>query len=191
MGKDVSPTAFSRDDLVRYRHKVRRCLDVFALMLSDFDFDTDRPTTGLEIELNLVDIEAEPAMRNAEVLANLADPNFQTELGQFNLELNARPRLIAGEGFDDYERDLTDSIGRAEERAGKLDASLVLIGILPTLTPAHTVLETLSAEARYRLLNEQIIAARGDEMRIDIRGAEHLQIKMDSIAPEAACTSVQ
>jgi gamma-glutamyl:cysteine ligase YbdK (ATP-grasp superfamily) len=191
LGKDVSPLAFTRDDLVRYRHKVRRCLDVFALMLSDFDFDTDRPTTGLEVELNLVDSESEPAMRNAEVLANLADPTFQTELGQFNLELNARPRLIGGQGFADYERDLQDSIGRADERAGKLDSTLVLIGTLPTLTPQHTVLETLSANPRYRLLNEQIVAARGDDIRIDIRGAEHLKIRMDSIAPEAACTSVQ
>ena len=83
--------AFTREDRVRYRQKVRRCLDVFALMLDDFGFDADRPMTGLEIELNLVDPAAEPAMRNDEILADIADPLFQTELGQFNLELNARP----------------------------------------------------------------------------------------------------
>ena len=76
-------------------------------MLDDFGFDADRPMTGLEIELNLVDADGEPAMRNAEVLADLADPSFQTELGQFNLETQRRrPRLIAGDGFDDYEREL-------------------------------------------------------------------------------------
>jgi hypothetical protein len=92
MGEDVSRSVFTREDRARYRQKVRRCLDVFALMLDDFQFDADRPTTGLEIELNLVHPDAEPAMRNAEILTNLADPTFQTELGQFNLELNARPR---------------------------------------------------------------------------------------------------
>jgi gamma-glutamyl:cysteine ligase YbdK (ATP-grasp superfamily) len=191
MGKDVSSTQFTREDLVRYRQKVRRCLDVFALMLSDFRFDHDRPMTGLEIEMNLVDFDAEPAMRNAEVLANLADPTFQTELGQFNVELNARPRLIEGLGFDEYERVLRESIGRADERARKLDAGLLLIGILPTLTPEHLVLGNLSSNPRYRLLNEQIVAARGDNMRIDIRGTEVLQTQSDSIALEAACTSVQ
>jgi hypothetical protein len=191
LGKDVSPTSFTRDDLVRYRQKVRRCLDVFALMLNDFRFETDRPMTGLEIELNLVDFDAEPAMRNSEVLATLADPTFQTELGQFNLELNARPRLIEGNGFDEYERILQESIGRADERARKLDAAVVLIGILPTLTTRHTVLANLSSNPRYRLLNEQIVAARGDDISIDIRGAEHLQMRTDSIALEAACTSVQ
>ncbi|HEY3008788.1 MAG TPA: glutamate-cysteine ligase family protein [Micromonosporaceae bacterium] len=191
MGKDVTPAAFSREDQARYRHKVRRCLDVFALMLDDFGFDADRPTTGLEIELDLVDFDAEPAMRNAEILANLADPTFQTELGQFNLELNARPRLIDGMGFADYERDLLASIGRADERARKADCTILLIGILPTLTPGHAVMGNVSSNDRYHLLNEQIVAARGEDIGLDIRGVERLQMYNDSIAPEAAGTSVQ
>lgn len=191
MGKDVSQGVYTREDRVRYRQKVRRCLDVFALMLDDFGFDADRPTTGLEIELNLVGPDAEPAMRNAEILANIADPTFQTELGQFNLELNARPRLIDGAGFVDYEESLTSSLSRADERAASSEASIVLIGILPTLTPDHLVLENLSTNERYRVLNAQIVAARGEDIELDIRGVERLQTHTDSIAPEAACTSVQ
>ncbi|MGW0434636.1 glutamate--cysteine ligase [Micromonospora sp. NPDC003197] len=191
MGRDVSQSAFSREDRIRYRQKVRRCLDVFALMLDDFGFDADRPTTGLEIELNLVDSAAEPVMRNEEILADIADPLFQSELGRFNLELNARPRLIEGTGFADYEQDLVTSLGRADERAAKSDAGIVLIGILPTLTPRHLVEGNLSADKRYRVLNEQIVAARGEDIEMDIRGVERLQTHTDSIAPEAACTSVQ
>jgi gamma-glutamyl:cysteine ligase YbdK (ATP-grasp superfamily) len=191
MGKDVSPVGFTREERVRYRQKVRRCLDVFALMLDDFGFDAERPTTGLEIELNLVDGEAEPAMRNAEILANLADPTFQTELGQFNLELNARPRLIEDTGFAGYEDDIRASLARAEHRAVKADATIVLIGILPTLTPQHLVLANLSSNERYLALNEQIVNARGEDIGLDIRGVERLRTSTDSIAPEAACTSVQ
>jgi hypothetical protein len=191
MGKDVTPAAFSHQDRISYRQKVRRCLDVFAFMLDDFCFDADSPTTGLEIELNLMDGDAEPAMRNAEILANLADPTFQTELGQFNLELNARPRLISGDGFADYEQDVIDSLGRAEDRANKADCTIVLVGILPTLTPRHTVLGNLSANERYRVLNDQIVGARGEDISLDIRGVERLRAANDSIAPEAACTSVQ
>jgi hypothetical protein len=191
MGKDVTTGAFSREDRARYRQKVRRCLDVFALMLHEFRFDADRPTTGLEIELNLIDADAGPSMRNAAVLADLADPLFQTELGQFNLEINVPPRLIADDGFEAYERDVLASLLHADERATKSDARLVLIGILPTLTQQHTVLDNLSPNPRYRLLNEQIINARGEDMALDIRGVERLQASNDSIAPEAACTSVQ
>ena len=121
MGKDLSGVVISQDDRIHYRQKVRRCLDVLALMLDDSVFAADCPMTGLEIELNLMDADAEPAMRNAEILAGLADPTFQTELGQFNLELNARPRLIGGNGFADYEQDIIDSLARAEDRAKKSD----------------------------------------------------------------------
>jgi hypothetical protein len=191
MGEEVTTAAFSRDDRTRYRLKVRRCLDVFALMLDAFGFDTERPMTGFEIEIDLLDFNAEPAMCNREILANLADPTFQAELGQFNLELNARPRLIEGEGFADYERDLTESLARAEEQARKADATMVLVGILPTLTPAHAVLDNISAKKRYRQLNEQIMAARGEQISLDIRGGERLQVTTDSILPEAAGTSMQ
>jgi hypothetical protein len=191
MGKDVSQATFSREDRARYRQKVRRCLDVFALMLNDFRFDADRPTTGLEIELNLIDDDAQPAMRNAEILADLADPSFQTELGQFNLEINVMPRLIAKLGFEDYEEDVRASLTRADERARKAQAQPVTIGILPTLTLRHAVLENISADPRYRVLNDQILAARGEEFTLDIRGVEWLQSETDSIVPEAACTSLQ
>jgi len=191
MGKDVPQRGFTREDRAHYRHKVRQCLDAFELMLTEFHFEADRPTTGLEIELNLVDAEAQPAMRNAEVLDSLADPTFQTELGQFNMELNVQPRLIADDGFCQYERELRESLARADDRARKNDANLVAIGILPTLTQAHTVLENLSSNPRYRVLNEQIVTARGEDIELDIRGVERLQTFADTIAPEAACTSVQ
>jgi hypothetical protein len=191
MGKDVTQVAFSPEDRASYRQKVRRCLDVFAYMLDDFAFDTSSPMTGLEIELNLMDGDAEPAMRNAEILSNLGDPTFQTELAQFNLELNARPRLISGDGFADYEQDLHASLGRAEDRAAKADSTIVLVGILPTLAPRHLVLDNLSENERYRLLNDQIVGARGEAISLDISGVERLQTANDSIAPEAACTSVQ
>jgi hypothetical protein len=191
MGKDVSRSTFTREDRTRYRQKVRRCLDVFALMLNDFRFDADRPMTGLELELNLMDLDGGPAMRNAQVLADLADPSFQTELGQFNLEINIAPRLISGLGFDDYEEDLRASLARADERARKANARLVTIGILPTLTQRDAVLENISADPRYRVLNDQMLAARGEAFTLDIRGVEALQSGTDSIAPEAACTSTQ
>src|ERR1043165_33522 len=84
MGKDLAVGSFSREDRARYRHKVQRCLDALALMLDEVAFDTENRLTGLEIEINLMDGDGEPAMRNAEILTDLADPTFKTELGQFN-----------------------------------------------------------------------------------------------------------
>ena len=191
MGKEIAQGTFSREDRARYRYKVRRCLDVFALMLDDFSFDSDHPMTGLEIELNLMDSEHQPAMRNADVLAAMQDPSFQTELGQFNLELNVPPRLIAEKGIDEYSEFISTSLARADEHAAEFDTSVVMIGILPTLTPDHTVPANLSFNSRYRVLNEEILTVRGEHIGLDIRGVDHLRAATDSIAPEAACTSLQ
>ena len=191
MGKDLSTIAFAPEDRVTYRHKVRRCLDVLAQLLDAAAFETTEGRTGLEIELNLVDDGGRPAMRNAEVLTYLADPTFQTELAQFNLELNAPPRLIGGDGLGLYEREILDSLRRAADRAAKAESGIVLIGMLPTLTPDDLVLANLSANHRYRLLNDEMAGARGEQFRLDIRGVERLQSASDSITPEAACTSVQ
>ena len=68
VGKDIDRHTFTREDRTRYREKVRRCLEVFARMLRESRFDFERPQTGLDIELNLVDAGAEPVLRNAEVL---------------------------------------------------------------------------------------------------------------------------
>jgi gamma-glutamyl:cysteine ligase YbdK (ATP-grasp superfamily) len=50
---------------------------------------------------------------------------------------------------------------------------------------------SLSANPRYKLINEQIFAARGEDLHIVIDGPERLATYADTIAPEAACTSVQ
>src|SRR3954468_23969881 len=178
MGKDICELTFTSTDRMRYRQKVRRCLDTFALMLDDFAFDTDAPMTGLEIEINLVgSADHEPAMRNAGILSDLADPSFQAELGQFNLEFNVPPRLITGDGFLAYEKQLLQMLGRVDAKAADHDARLVLIGILPTLSTSHAILDNLSLNPRYRILNEQIINARGENITLDIRGVEHLRVE--------------
>ncbi len=191
MGKDVERKEFTREDRTRHRAKVRTCLDVFARMLRESRFDFERPMTGLEVELNLVDETCDPAMKNAQALEAIADPDFVTELAQFNLEINVAPRSIAGEGIAAFERDVRESLNAAEVKAKQVGAHMVMVGILPTLQTSHMRRETLSANPRYQLLNDQIFAARGEDLTINIRGAERLELTADSILPEAACTSMQ
>src|SRR5690554_813635 len=120
MGDDVAAQEFTPADRTRYRAKVRRCLDVFERMLGEAAFDTDDPWTGLEVELNLVDGSGDPALRNAEVLDAIADPDFQTELGQFNIELNLPPAPLTGGGLARYEDQLRRILNAAEHRAAAL-----------------------------------------------------------------------
>src|SRR3712207_6471019 len=191
MGAEVDATTFTREDRKRHREKVRKCLDALARMLTESHFDFERPMTGLEIELNLVDFDCEPAMRNAEVLAAIADPSFQTELGRFNIEINVAPRRLAGGGFTSFEQSVRKSLNDADPRAKAVGSQLVIIGILPTLMPHHVTLESVSENPRYSLLDQEIFAARGEDLEIVIDGVERFEMVSDTIMPEAACTSTQ
>jgi gamma-glutamyl:cysteine ligase YbdK (ATP-grasp superfamily) len=191
VGEQVAAAEFSRADRQRYRRKVRLCLDVFARMLAEARFHPELRSVGLEVELNLTDPDGEPAMVNAAALEAIANPSFQTELGQFNVEINIPPRLLEDEVFSDLERDARASLNDAETRARTVGAHMMIIGILPTVDARHLNAESLTANPRYALLNEQIFAARGEDLEISISGVERLATHADTIAPEAACTSVQ
>ena len=45
-------------------------------------------------------------MRNADVLAAIANEHLQTEVGQFNIEINVRPRSLVGTAVAELEAEL-------------------------------------------------------------------------------------
>ncbi len=191
MGRDVPAMTVSQQDRRAYREKVRQCLDVFARMLRESRFDTEPRHVGMEMEVNLVDSNGMPAMTNTAVLAAIADPSWASELGRFNLEINVPPRQLTGAALSALEEGVLAKLAHASGRALHSGTRLVMIGILPTLRQGDVTDEAMSANPRYRLLNDQMIAARGEEMRISIDGPERLLTHVDTIVPEAACTSVQ
>src|ERR1700736_4484614 len=160
-------------------------------MLAQSSFDFERPLSGMEIECNLVDGQYQPAMANREVLAAIADPAFQTELGAYNIEFNVPPRPLPGDSALELESDVRASLNAAEAKANQNGAHIVMIGILPTLMPEHLTGDWMSESARYRALNDSIFVARGEDIVIDISGPERLSLQTASIAPESACTSMQ
>jgi Glutamate-cysteine ligase family 2(GCS2) len=191
MGRDVPSITVTHHDRRAYREKVRQCLDVLARMLRESRFDTEPRQVGIEMEVNIVDAEGLPAMTNTTVLAAIADPIWASELGRFNLEINVPPRHLAAEALGGLEDDVRRRLAYACSRAEGTGSRLVTIGILPTIRQADVTVESMSANPRFRLLNEQMIAARGEDMRISIEGPERLLTHVDTIMPEAACTSVQ
>src|SRR5215468_4321695 len=191
MGRDIQAIKISGEDRRNYREKLRRSLDVFDRMLRESIFDTNLSLVGQEIELNLVDERGEPSMRNAAVLDAIANPAWATELGQFNIEINVPPRALSGDALAGLEEEIRADLNAADAKARGSGSRLVMIGILPTLRQDDVHEGTLSANARYRVMNEQIFAARGEDIRIAIDGSEQLLTYADSITPEAACTSVQ
>ncbi|MGE0214950.1 glutamate--cysteine ligase [Mycolicibacterium sp.] len=191
MGEEVTRSDFSRAHRREYRRKVQLCLDVFETMLAQSSFDFEKPLTGMEIECNLVDAGYQPAMSNADVLASIADPAYQTELGAYNIEFNVPPRRLPGRAALELEDEVRASLNAAESKASQDGAHIVMIGILPTLMPEHLAGHWMSESTRYQALNDSIFTARGEDIMIDIAGPERLSLQAATIAPESACTSMQ
>jgi hypothetical protein len=191
MGRDIEQVRFTREDRQRYREKVKLDLDVLHRMLSSGRFETRRKLIGIEVEFYVVDADGEPAMINDELLRRLENPDYQTELAQYNIEFNVAPHKLVGSVFREIEEELDTSHRYAQKQAQALGAEVVTIGILPTLSDLHTTIQNLSSNPRYHLLNEQILEARGEDLVVEIEGTERLELVASSIAMEAAATSVQ
>ncbi len=193
MGADVEQARYTPQQRQDYREKVRRDLDVFERMLRHSQFEFDRPMTGIEIELNLVSDDLGPRLDNKSVLAQIADPDYQTELARYNIELNVRPRPLPGDAALELEADLRGSLNHASERAAELGVGIVAIGILPTVMPEHFEGDWISENIRYEALNNAVLEARGEHVWLEIHGpgGERIARYADSLGPESACTSVQ
>ncbi|MGW2617486.1 glutamate--cysteine ligase [Streptomyces sp. NPDC001500] len=191
MGEKVVAGAFDLSDRQHYRDKLRRCLTGLERLLAQKRFDRPKNLMGLEIELNLAGADGQPKMLNGEVLERIASRDFQTELAMFNLEVNIAPHRLGGRVFDRLAEEISASLAYAHRKAEEVDAGIVMIGILPTLDRDDLVSTNLSDVDRYTLLNDQIVAARGEDFALEIDGVERLSCTSKSIVPEAACTSVQ
>lgn len=193
MGEEISTRTFSREQRQRYRAKVLTCLDVFEEMLHAGRFSTEEASTGLEIELNLVDGDRQPSFANAEVLAAVANPEFQTELARFNIEFNVPPGDIDGDRLLTLEDALRTSLNEAERRSAASGNHIIMTGILPTVNARHFAGDWMSDNTRYAALNDAVLAARGEDIHLVLDGpsGERLDTFADSLAPESTCTSVQ
>ena len=191
MGEEIERVQFTREDRQRYRDKVKRCLGVLERMLAADAFEMERKLAGLEMEFYVVDADGRPANVNAELLDRIASEDFQTELAQFNIEFNLAPHKLSGTMFREMEEELVTSFEHAQRRADEMDAGIAMIGILPTLADLDITIQSMSANPRYHLLNEQVLEARGEDLVVDIEGPEKLRLEANSIMMEAAATSVQ
>ncbi|MFX0539533.1 glutamate--cysteine ligase [Ornithinimicrobium sp. Y1847] len=190
----MSSSDFTREQRLAFRSKVIKDLDVFERMLEGSRFDFTRPQMGLEIELNLVDgDQLAPAMINRDVLSEMTDEDFQTEVGRYNIEMNVPPRPMAGDQAVRLERWLAQSLRRAGDAARVHDARVVAIGIVPTLEAELFDEEWLSDGVRYKALNDSLLRERGEGFELDIQGpaGESLTSYHDTIGPLSGCTSVQ
>ncbi|HQR35602.1 MAG TPA: glutamate-cysteine ligase family protein [Blastocatellia bacterium] len=146
---------------------------------------------GAEQEMFLVDSAMRPAPVAMDVLKLANDDRLTTEIGKFNLEANLSPRLLAGDGLGQMEREINEVVTIARNAARTINAGIVMTGILPTIHQSDLRLENLVPGPRYLALNQAMQQLRGGAFTVHIKGLDELQMTHDNIMLESCCTSFQ
>ncbi len=192
MGEEIQYSHFNKSD---YQQFLARLREETTLVKSWFDsgrFSTDPLMAGYELEAWLIDNSGTPLAINEQFLELANNPLLSPELAKFNIELNVEPEKLTGNVLSIFENKLNTLWQQCMSTAGKLDASILGIGILPTLHDNDLTLENISLLDRYRALNEQVLRQRnGLEIELNINGEDHLQVKHKDVMLEAAATSLQ
>jgi hypothetical protein len=192
MGERVEASAL----VVGHDHEVQgrleRCVAALRRMVDGGWFGAHEDTVGMEVEFDLVDPLGRPRPINDAVLARLGRADMQHELGQFNVELNLAPRRLRDRVLRETESDLAVVLDRCRAGIEGLGARLVAVGMLPTLSAELLTLERISHNPRYELLARRMRAARHRPFLVSIvDGREPVEFTTDSVAPDAATTSLQ
>ncbi len=170
--------------------------DVQALehMLDNDWFETGITRIGAEQEMCIVDGNTfKPAPIAMEALELMKKyPWVETELAKFNLETNLTPRELKGKCLSDMEKENFTNLQIIRKNLKKLDAEVILTGILPTLRKYHLEMEYLTPKKRYKALMEAINTQLiGSAYELRLLGIDELLVRHNSPLLEACNTSFQ
>ena len=192
MGQEISHSNFSEEEYERFTGLLKRENDLLRHWFEDEKFSRKQGIGGFELEAWLIDAQMQPAPINEQYLALLDNALFSPELSRFNIELNSTPRQLTADSLNLMQQELQWNWQHCRDVAHRLDADLVMIGILPTITDAMLTLDYMSDMERYRALNEQVLRMRqGKPLQLEIHGKDHLRTEHHNVMLEAATTSFQ
>ncbi|MFN2309938.1 MAG: glutamate-cysteine ligase family protein [Gammaproteobacteria bacterium] len=192
MGQEIEQTRFSAADSAAFAERLRAETALLQDYFRDAAFSTRDRVGGFELEAWLIDAAGRPAPINAAFLERLDDPLVVPELARFNVELNTPPQPLHGDALSRMHASLAATEARCQQTAAEFGASLLSIGILPTLQGADLNPGSMSDLKRYRALNEQVLRQRqGQPLVLEIHGREHLKTVHQDVMLEAATTSFQ
>ena len=183
--------ASDRRLIKEFTYHLLRDLRALEIMIENDMFETDARRIGIEQELCLVDEHWRPAPINLEMLREINDPHFTTELARFNLEINLDPVELSGNCFSRMETRLNAYLKRAEKAARKYNSDVVLTGILPTIRIDDVEFSNITPKERYFELFKGLRHLRGGPFEYYIKGVDELIASQEYPTLEFCNTSFQ
>ncbi len=155
MGQEISSTGFEEADFQNFSDQLARETALLRDHHASGRLSTDGPRIGLELEAWLIDRNSWPAPHNQSFLHRLGDPFVVPELSRFNIEVNAEPAELAGDGLRELEEHLDATWKRCVANAHEDVDTVIAIGTLPTLRESDLSLDNMTPSNRYAALNHR------------------------------------
>ncbi|MCF6193219.1 MAG: hypothetical protein L3J46_02665, partial [Kangiellaceae bacterium] len=170
MGKDITDREYTAEDYDRFNRRIHDQVDILKTILKKPTFGNDEIQIGAELEVYLMDKQSNVSPVSKQLLLMLKDEQFQTELNQFNLELNLSPTPVAGKPFSHITKEMLTKFNYLWSVAEELETRPLAIGILPSLREEDLCHENMTDMARYRALSRELLKQRGEPFHIKIDG---------------------
>ena len=191
MGR-LDARAVSGEELRRFEKRLFTDLRKLSEMIGEGRIEEGVYRVGVEQEMFLIGEGNRPAPMAMEVLKELDDPSFTTEIARFNLEANLEPMMMSGDLLSRTEKRLEEVMEAAAEAARRVGVDVCLTGILPTLRLSDMTLDNMTPLARYHVLNEALSRLRGHEpYHLHMAGADEIHSTHDNVMPEGCNASFQ
>ncbi len=146
---------------------------------------------GAEQEFCLIDDRLRPSMKAMEILEQIDDQRFTTELARFNMEVNLDPLQLSSNCFSEMETDLVKTLIHVNKIAHDFNSKIILTGILPTIRKSDIGIEAITPVPRYKALNDAMLDARQNDFKFHINGLDELVASHDNVLFESCNTSFQ
>jgi len=196
LGQEIETAGFVEADFANFSEQLARETALLHDLHAKGKLSGEGPRIGLELEAWLIDRNYFPAPHNQSFLHRLNNPFVVAELSRFNIELNAFPEFLAGDGLLAMEKHLAATWQSCIENAHEDVDTVVAIGTLPSLRESDLSLDNMTPSNRYAALNNEMVRLRGGRpLTIDIDchdpAGEHLRTEHLDVMLEAATTSFQ
>ena len=181
----------SKKEKASYIYQLIKDIEALDVMIQEGLIEKSPIRIGVEQEFCLVNNEFLPQNNSLEVLKEINDDHFTTEIGNYNLEINLNPLELKEDCFSKLHKQLSSLLSKAKKAAEKKDTKILLTGILPTLSLKHIKEENMTPIPRYHVLNEAIKESRKQDFYIHIKGVDEVNLLQDSVMLEGCNTSLQ
>lgn len=191
MGQQLANSQVNKETRIQFIRHLLNDIDAMDQMIQNNQFETGITRIGAEQEFCLVNKQWRPAQNAQELLPFMEDAHFTTELARYNLEINLDPLELEGGCFSTMENQLRSLLNKAHSVAKQHDTTILLTGILPTISKAELKFDYMTQSPRYWAMNQVIKEARGADIELKISGIDELSVIHDSVLFEACNTSFQ